>query len=482
MAPISKIHHSRNLSNTRIIRLLRTFTAEELQELDTFLHTLYSTKYLELKIFACLMPLHPHFAEGTEVVRIYQQVHGTPPEEKKHITNLRNSVSDLYGYILQYLSWKESKTHSFESEMQILVALQKRKLMGDYHSRVKKVSNAMKKKKRRDFWYFLQQLQLQHLSYYSSEIEKLDNNSNWIAEAMEMLDQFYMLAKLRYSSEIYSRHNLLQESPDISFLEVVLDEFKKREWPDGHLTLFYFHAFQLVKEKEVVTYQRMLEQFKSQRVLSTREQFILWTYLLNFTSSQIRGGDSSYFREAYELYKVGLKKELFLIDGHFDENIFLNLVNIGCVLKAFQEIKVFIRKWGKFLAEDIQESILSLAQARLSFAQGHYEDTIAFCLKVAFKNDTHALQTKILEVRSYYEVYGLHGKKVYRKAKQLEAFISKNDNLNTTYLKACENFLLFFKDLIHQKTNKHFLERLEEAQPIMAKDWLASTFKAKEGH
>lgn len=471
MANKKKNHHKINRSNSKVIRLFSTFTPREISDLDHYLKSLYQSKKIVLLIFDYFRKAWSTLEEGLDLEQIYAHVYARLPEGKSEILNLRNSISDLYQHVLQYLIWKEMQYPSHENELLRLRVLQKRKLENDMQGRIKTLCRRLDKKKEKGDVHHLRQLQYKQLYYYATEMETFDNHSSWISEANECLDRFFITTKLKFSCELLSRKNLLQEQNEIRFLDEALEWFSVQDWSDYHLTPLYKHALQLITEKKESAFDILLDDFKRFQGRDKKERLILWSYLLNFVALQIRKGDASYMQRAFELYRLGLKEQLFTINGYFNTEIFLNFVNIGCTLKFFDEIELFIDRWAGDLKPEFRESTIYLARARLEFGLAHFEEAISNSLRVSFKNDTYNLQARLLELRSYFELPGRSWKKISRRCKQLEIFLKKNKTLHKDYLDSVMNFLKIFKQLNDPDPEK-LLHQVKTVSPVMAKDWL----------
>ncbi len=472
-----KFHRDIDLEKTKIIRLLRTFSKKELHDLDNFLKFHFSTKYIELKIFEYLYSFAPKFKPADRALYIdamYNFVYKKEMTKETKIINLQNSISDLYSYIMRYLTWMETKTFSFESEVIKLKALKKRNLKNDYLGHIKRISNRIEKKKQKEFWDPLHLLQLKDMYYYSTEIEKLDNNSNVVLEAMNQLDHFFAVAKLKYSCELLSRKNLLQEQHDINLLEETQELIQKNKWNNNKLISLYSKALNLITNAEEINFEVLKKEISQNPPIEKRELFIFWLYLFNYTAKLIRQGDTSKIKQSFNLYKIGLKQNIFTVDGYFPEILFVNVINFGCTLGVHRELTQFINTWGNTLKPKVKDHTLSLAYARIHFEKNKFEDALKFCKDLKHKNDSFDLQSKMIEIRSYFELREKYKKKIYKKCEQFEKYLKGHKRLHQSIIKGGLNFLIIYRSLLNPKNKKAMIKRTTTLKPIIAKEWLLS--------
>jgi len=471
-----KNHREKSLKGSKVIDLFRSFSKKERQEAEHFLQSFYGTKRIELSVFAYLNTLRINdetLKEELNLEQVFYIVYDRMAKETKELVNLQNSCSDLYAYLMKFLVWKEMEEGCFETEIMKLRALKKRNLNKEYLSQIKRISNRKEKETKRDFWYPLQLLMLKDLHYYTTDIDKFGQEANIVPQAMELLDEFYFTAKLKYSCELLMREKLFQEKNTILLLDEILNLQVKREEGTRELEALYLKAIKVIRGGDQEKYLDLKREIEGELSIEDSELFIFVGYLLNYSAGLYRKGDLRGSKQTFELYNFGLKRGLFTLSGYFHENLFLGIVNVGCILGSFLEVSNIIQKWGPSLRPEIKDTVMLIGESRVAFSKGDYEDVLELSSHIKTKNPSYKLLTFLSEIKAYYELRTKYKKQFYRKWDQFERFLRENKRLQQSYVKAGLNFLHFLKLLSQVKEKNELLDELESTQLIISKEWLS---------
>merc|ERR1712127_963375 len=141
-----------------------------------------------------------------------------------------------------------------------------------------------------------------------------------LLEAMENLDKFYAISKLKYACELKNRNQVLQNKlPEIKLLKELV---KESNVEDSVLHQCFFLAYQLFQKRDEKTYLDLKNIItKNIKNISSENQHIFLTYLINHHSCRIKNGlllSRSELFELLELYQFGIAYEMFTVDGVFD--------------------------------------------------------------------------------------------------------------------------------------------------------------------
>ena len=146
--------------------------------------------------------------------------------------------------------------------------------------------------------------------------------------------------------------------------------------------------------------------FKSFQQLHSDEQLIVISYLLNYTSAEMKKGNSYAYTQAFELFKFGIKHQIFIgEDGYLSPTKFTNIVVVGCRIKKFDWVENFIKKSTSYLNPKHNENTVLVAQACLRFEEKKFKQVIAISSTILFKDDYFSLRTRAMVLCSYYELY-----------------------------------------------------------------------------
>src|SRR5258707_763338 len=125
--------------NTKLIKLLRTFSKAEITKFGDFVHSPYYNKNKNvLNLCEAVLAYYPGFEAGdfTEE-NIYKKIF---TREKYDYFKIKNIISDLYQLAVSFLKTRAVEKNEFENEIDLLNELHERKLDIIYDQKEKKVS------------------------------------------------------------------------------------------------------------------------------------------------------------------------------------------------------------------------------------------------------------------------------------------------------------------------------------------------------
>ncbi|MEM1322347.1 MAG: hypothetical protein AAGG75_18940, partial [Bacteroidota bacterium] len=427
------------------------------------------------KLFNYIKEFHPYYSsdkldKAYAFKRIFK---GESYNNKK----LMDTLSDLHISIKEFLLVQEIKKESIERDFLFLQILKDRNLEKLYLKQIGQSKTKLNENIKQDLWNYLDLMKLHHLNYFLPN-NKLSPEQDSIKKAMKNMDLFYTATKLLYSSELYSRKNILAESNQIPLLEATLTFTQQQGTTIPLLHQIYSHTLLLIKDKNVQSYSFLKSILLNKpKVLQEQEQKIILTYLLNYAVGCVRQGKTIYLKEIFNLNKVGVEHRLLIENGNISFTRFNNIVDAACKLKEFDWVHDFIKDWSIYLNQDIREGTVKIAKAIIKFENEEYESVIKALKDENYSIIDHALRAKWLLLCSYYEVFG-NSSIVLNYARAFEVYL-KRSRINSTELAiGSANLIKFVKKLAYGKTSKDTLyHEVSTTEFIFFKSWLIRKIK-----
>ncbi len=378
-----------------VVILLKQLSSKEIKGFHTYLKNRVRADSKALKLLAYLRKHHPHFDE-TKVN--YEKV-------SKHLsiqaTLVSNTLSDIRIQLRKFLVEQYLEKVPFERDQILLQVYRDYRLSPLFDKQLKTMKKNLEKETPKDLWYDFKQLQLEHERYYYVDTKRWQRNLG-IDKAMEYLDRFYAAAKWTYASELINRGRILSEpeTPIRCMDETVAMSFEN-ETPYHR---FYRTAFQLIQNRNTDLYFELKKTFiKEYTLLGKNDQFIILSYLLNHTSFEIRKGKDEFIKESFQLIKLGIQDQLFIINGIFDSNHFLNAIEVASNLQHFDWAWDFIAQWSSTLAPDTKDYYVSMGIALIHFKRKDYEACSDVLAPIVLKEPLDTQRGILLHIISLYE-------------------------------------------------------------------------------
>ena len=457
-----------------LLILLAKLSEKELKDFDLFLKKNFKNDSILNRLLKFLRKNHPEF-EPTKVT--YEKAHHFIFKAKAYNKRLvLNTISRLRNELKKYLVYKHQDSFEFERDYILLKLYKRYNLEKHFNKQLSSMMNSMSKGSKQDMWYWLHEMQLSDLYYYDSMKDQVNIKDANLNDAMNHLDSFYAAAKLKYSSELYNRKRVMQSSDiQIKFL----DQIEEQDWGSE----FVYHrlyqlALKMIRDKNDSTFYLLKEDFlKNSYHLGQNDQYIITTYLLNYTSSAIREDRQNFIEESFALLLHGAKNDIFILDGYYNPIHFLNTVDVAGQLEEFNLAEGFIKNYAKKLNPAQREYYTKFCKALLQFRKGDFEKCSKLLINIKSKTSFESLRVRWLELVSHVELG--NEMLVVSKCASFEQFVNR-DKVISLNLKSSVLFSIkIIRNLLSSKSNKEKLEReIKSTNFFYYKSWLLKKVRA----
>lgn len=466
------------LHTTKFIVLLRTLSRKELSNFGYYLKSFYPGQETAIAIFDVIKLQHPELEKSKQLESstVYKKVFKRPMETVLDRKKLMNYFADLNLWLTEFLIGESIKIPSFDRDLLWLKILKERKLDQSFFL----VTRGMKKKYEclpvGNMWHCLKLMELNHLEFFHINYPKLDMESPTLTQCMNYLDLFYATAKLKYACEDLNRQNVLRTSSLIKHTPTAINIAK--DFPKEQLLRLYQLLFQFNKSPSLALFHEIKQMLLDDSMqIDLEEQVNVLSYLINYTSSQLKSGKTKYVKEAFDLNIFGLKKGILLKDGFISPSIFHNIINLGCWLGEFEWVDSFLKNHEKYIKKTYRKDAVMLAKANIAYEKADYPDVLDLLNHVEFSDIHFALRAKTLILRTYFE-QNQGEYLILPFCETFEKFVKRNFGVDGQTAKAGLNFIQLVKKLSRKKIKKAALKtEIINTELVLFKPWLLEKVK-----
>ena len=466
------------LSGSKLFLLLSALSREEMKDFRHFLAMpLLNNSEALLALQDYCMTLHPDFPEEQSGK---EWVHAAlfPKEEFKE-KRIRDLFSDLSLQATHYLSWRAFYQDEGMKKLSLIREYEHRRLMEYALKEGARRLAQLKESPGRSAGQQLQKFLIKDLLF-----EENESLEEYLKEAHQNLDQFFMLSKLRLSAMLFSRRRYLSGTQDIYFLEEIRRLDGMNALPE--LERLYLRVLELLTgEIDKEAYQAAKQIFfQLVPEMAFEDKRVLFQSLINFTLRVINETDPGYISESWDLYMQGLEtRVVFSEKNELSDTTFTNIVINGAATKQFQKTERFILDNQRHLPEGIRNNAVALGKAYLSYNQEDYDKVIELLQDVKYSAVSYAVRGRSLLLRTYFDQASgdkwTFSPQFFSLLEAFQKYVKRNDELAEGKRQGYLNFLSFTKDLAQaagkDRTNKkisRIREEILQTQQVIAKDWL----------
>lgn len=264
---------------------------------------------------------------------------------------------------------------------------------------------------RSDMEYQLERWTWHHEWFFHPSTPKIPN-----LEALKMLmtslDQFFVLAKLRYSADVFIIKKVVSEDFPIELLQEILNHSETQQFYNNPVIELYSYLLQMqLNTPDEEKFKKCIDLLETNldKIEKYEKAFII-NALTNYAGYCQNKGLTKYRRFVLVLYKFAIQQNTLLDKNKLKSNAFINIVAVGAAEKDFDWTFNFIHQFGLYLFEQEKKEFTQLALAYWHYHHGlftkdedDFDRALIYLREIPFSSVEIDLRIRSLEIRILYE-------------------------------------------------------------------------------
>ena len=449
----------------KIYQLLNTLSKEEGRLLKKAVQSpLYTTSPKVGQLLDLLIKQAPDFDISPALHR--KHFKKLFPKEVYSENKLKKLTSSLTKIIEQLLLFQAQEANAFDKQKRLNKIFQERGLTQLFQYTTSDLLGQLENRQAQDVHYHQENFEVLSAKYFHPLHDKYDLKDNTLLEATDSLNTAFAIYQLRLALALKSRAQVINEQPDLHFIEVLKEAWRKEILQRTPLVELYLQALDLSEAETKVDFASFEENFFQEIPQFSREdqQFLFWTGL-NYSIQQKNQGNSSYKSIPFKWLKFGLTNELLVNQEVISETTFANIVILGSQEQQFDWVLDFIATHKIYLSKKDQEAGATYYQSLVYYIQGDWEET----LEILTKNDYKSIyqpRSRMIIIRALFEKFLVdkeYWELLLANLQAFEAYIRRNETIAKEKIIYYKNFILITRQLVNR------IHRYEKSKRI--KDW-----------
>ncbi|GJM35529.1 MAG: hypothetical protein DHS20C18_45300 [Saprospiraceae bacterium] len=467
------------MNNSHIISILRIFSKKEIRELRKWLSSPIHNQRDDVAQLFDYLTASNHLEEEKFLNkdRIFVKLF---PKEPYDDAKLRQTIHFFSKAVEAYIIYKERSEDEFETNLALAGFYRKRKLDKLFKKTIKRVETLQIESPIRDKVFFEKEFSLYNEKQLFKSGKKRTVSLN-LQNYSDALDLDYLAKKMYQTCIILTHQRVFKENCNIGLLDQVLEYVEKNQFFNSPAISIYYYGCKTLTVPEGTTYFKNLkseiEQYGHQFTHSEIRDIYLMA--INYCIGRMNAGNENFVKEAFDLYREGLSKEILIEGNVVSRFTFLNVIRIGLRLKEFDWVDHFITQYEKYLESRHRESIVHYSRSRLYFEKKDYSNAMRLLVQVEYDDILINLNAKTMLLKMYYEQdefdaleFLLDSLRTYLNRKEVVGYHKAN----------YQNIIRFTKKLTrvtpYRDDQKNKLEKeIQEASPLTEKEWLLQQLK-----
>ncbi len=462
------------MQKSRLISILKTFSKKEIREFRKWVNSpAHNLREDVVLLFEYLMEdRHLHKDELLSKEYVFRKV---LPKERFDDAKIRQAMHFLMKAVEEFLIFQELLEDNVRAKRTLASVYRKRKLEKSFQKNIKLVQQLQEQHPYRNSGYFRNDYLIQQEQYiYLSKLQRTTKLN--LQDVSDSLDLTFLTDKLRQSSFMLSHQRVYKTKYNIGLFEKVLEYVRSKELLDIPAVAIYYYCCMSLLEKDDETHFQNLKKEIQQHgeyfpLAEIRDIYLL---AINYCIGRMNIGHKAFFREAFELYRLGFEEKVLLENETVSRWTFLNVVAIAIRLEEFEWAENFVTDYQKYLEEKYRESVGNFSLARLNYEKGDYAVAMRLCNQVESDDILMNLSTRTMLFKMFYEE-GEHDS-LESLLESVRNYLQRKEIMGyhkTNY----KNIIRFTKKLLkvnpYSQTQKDKLKtEIEMTEPLTERSWL----------
>jgi hypothetical protein len=464
------------MNNTKIVQVLRSFSAEEFREFEKFTASPYFSRGRDLiPLLKELKKYYPEFSHKN-FTRENITAHIGRQGKKGSRDLLKTQISDLYKMACEYMTQQGLKTLPGFQTFLFVNACKQKKLSALAErpalERIEKIKDTGIDWRHYLNYYYLK-TDLINMSFMRDKPLEAFEGLNSLSETT--LHHFLCQASrlvfnLTYLKKAYNKQaedNLLLHLFDKPEWNSMLEAIKKKNDMHSKASLVYlsFILMTINHDNEEYYFRFKKHLFDNIEIFSDFEKAGFFQFL-GIRIDYLMSGDEfkKYAQEAFEVINFRLSKKLHkqYLSAPYTANEYFSAFYTGFTVNNIKWMEEFIQQYSGELPAEHRQAVSNLSDAFLQFAKKNYNGALGVITTTKGLPFILNYELKRLQLMIYYET-GMIAEAFYA-IDAFKNYLKSNRNVAEDFMESNMSFLKFYQHILkyHLDEQKPDLPALKE--------------------
>jgi len=386
-----------------LFKVFQGLSSLEIRELGLFIRSPYINRREEVSRLYDYIAKNINISEGV-LTKEKAWKYVFPNTEYKD-KEMRYTMSFLLKATRQFLIFRELENDKVQSQVLLCRSLRQRRLSKLFETEINKTIEWQEKQPFRNTLYHYNNYRIQFELYeYISQYRRSGDMP--LQKLSDELTYFYIADILRQSCTILTHQTVSRRDYDLKFLNEVLEHVEENDYSSVPAVSIYYHSYKALSNLANENHFQKLKELLSEHwsIFPLAECQDLYILAINYCIKRLNKGDREYIREGFDLYRFGLKNEIFLEDGYLSSFNYKNIVRLGLALGEYDWVENFLNRYKKLLFPQTRENTFTYNLAFFYFQKPDYDNAMKLLQKVDFDDVLNNLDARRMLLRIYYEL------------------------------------------------------------------------------
>jgi hypothetical protein len=318
---------------------------------------------------------------------------------------LRHVQSYLLDLVRQYLAWSEYESDPTAYDRYLARSLRRRGLDDLFEREWPLALERLEARPQRDARYHYRRYRL-----HQEQLEQTTRRGRSAAIDLQPLADeltvFYVAEMLRHACSALMHQAVAGQAYRFRLLDAILQAVETEALVRAPAVAVYFQAYQALQpDAGTAAFDRLKIVLTAHAgCFDPAEQRGLYLLAINVCIRRMNAGERPYVREAFELYRAALERDVLTEDGRLSGFTYKNIIRIGAALGEHAWTEQFLENYRPQLHARERDNLYRYNLAFLFFQQQNYARAMPLLRQVEFEDPLNNLDARRMLLRTYFEL------------------------------------------------------------------------------
>ncbi len=317
---------------------------------------------------------------------------------------MRHLMTYLLEVIRECLAWQDWRSEPADVNLHFCRSLKKMGLDEFHEKELERANTALEKPRLRHDGYYFQRFALEQETWELRRQKQRSGLGN-VQEMNNAFGIFVAINSLRQGCTLLAQKNLANVSVTVPYLAETLRLAAAGMFHHIPAVEAWHTSFLALQEPDhALHFDRLKNQLEVHSdVFPNTDLRDLYILALNVCIRRINAGDKKHIREAFDLYKAGLQRGVFLENGWLSKFTYRNVLNIAVALQEWTWALTYLHEFQVHLPPKERENIFKYNLATFYFRQKDYQQALTLLPYVELRDTLENFDSRRMLLLMYFE-------------------------------------------------------------------------------
>jgi len=339
------------------------------------------------------------FAEGNDAGRRKAAVPAEYDDDR-----MRHLMAYSLEAIRLFLAWEDWKSDPVAVSIYLCKALKKRGMESLFEKDYQRTLHILNAKTERSAEHFFQHYTLESDAWqlYRARQRRDVNKLQTLADSF---GAYVAISTLRQGCATLGQQLPNEVPTHITYLPETLRLVEQGIFAHVPAIQIYYFGYKALTEPDG---HQMFEEMKvrlkqADGIFPDDELRDIYILAINFCIRQINGGQRQYVQEAFDLYRLGLARKVFLENAALSPFTYRNILNIALALGEWEWSLQYLHEFAPYLPAKERDNIFRYNLATYYFRRPDYDRALELLRQVEFRDMFYNFDARQMLLRIYHD-------------------------------------------------------------------------------